>query len=186
MIPADAGDVLLALARQAIEDRVSGARRRRPPQEPAWLLEPGATFVTLTQHGRLRGCIGSLEAWRPLGEDVADNAVSAAVRDPRFPPLEASELAETRVEVSLLSASEPIEFTDEADARARLRPGVDGVILTAAGRRGTFLPQVWDELPERGVFLDHLKRKAGLPASYWGPDVRLERYTVTKWKEAAP
>ena len=178
MIPADAGAVLLPLARRAIEDR-----RLRPPDAPAWLAERGATFVTLTEGGRLRGCIGSLEAWRPVGQDVIDNARSAAFRDPRFPPVAASELARLRVEVSLLSASEPLSVADEADALARLRPGVDGLILTAAGRRGTFLPQVWDELPEPREFLTHLKRKAGLPASYWGPDVRLDRYTVTKWQE---
>ena len=180
MIPADAGAVLLPLARRAIEDR-----RAKAPAEPAWLGEPGATFVTLTEGGRLRGCIGSLEAWRPVGQDVLDNARAAAFRDPRFRPVEASELPRLRVEVSLLSASEPVVFADEADALACLRPGVDGLVLTAAGRRGTFLPQVWEELPDPRDFLAHLKRKAGLPASYWGPDVRLDRYTVTKWREVA-
>ncbi len=182
MIPDDAGRLLLPFARAAIERQLLGGHPGGEAR-PAWFGEPGATFVTLTQNGRLRGCIGSLQAWRPVGEDVADNAVSAALRDPRFPALTASELPGTRIEVSLLSEAEPLGFTDEADARAQLRPGVDGVILSAAGRRGTFLPQVWDELPERRDFLDHLKRKAGLPTSYWGPDVRLERYTVTKWKE---
>lgn len=184
MIPADAGTVLVPLARKAIADEL-GPRQRRPAavDGPDWLREPGATFVTLTRGGRLRGCIGSLEAWRGVGEDVASNARSAAFHDPRFPPLSASELADLRVEVSLLSASEPIVFTDKADARAQLRPGVDGVILTARGHRGTFLPQVWDELPDPADFLAHLKRKAGLAASYWGPDVRLERYTVRKWGE---
>jgi len=195
MIPADAGGVLLRLARGAIVDelaRARGLRRRGWPgadaaasTEPPWLREPGATFVTLTMAGRLRGCIGSLEAWRGVGEDVVENARAAAFRDPRFQPVSASELADLRVEVSLLSASSPIDFTDEADAVTRLRPGVDGVILTAGARRGTFLPQVWDELPEPVEFLAHLKRKAGLPASYWGPDVRLERYTVQKWSEDA-
>ena len=184
MIPADAGTVLVPLARRAIAGELEAHERRPDPVDgPDWLREPGATFVTLTRGGRLRGCIGTLEAWRAVGEDVASNARSAAFRDPRFAPLEASELADLRVEVSLLSASEPFLVTDEADARARLRPGVDGVVLTAGRHRGTFLPQVWDELPDPADFLAHLKRKAGLAASYWGPDVRLERYTVEKWSE---
>nr|NLI50333.1 AmmeMemoRadiSam system protein A [Propionibacterium sp.] len=182
MIPADAGAVLVPLARFAIEDRLGLTRGRAAPTA-SWLGEPGATFVTLTKHGELRGCIGSLEAWRGVGEDVASNARAAAFRDPRFPPVRADEVADLRVEVSLLSPATPLTFVDEADAVAQLRPGVDGVILSAAGRRGTFLPQVWEQLPEPGLFLAHLKRKAGLPASYWGPDVRLERYTVTKWTE---
>jgi uncharacterized protein len=191
MIGADAGGVLLRLARGAIERELVGPRgrvaspsSRAVGAEDPWLREPGATFVTLTKFGRLSGCIGSLEAWRAVGEDVVANARAAAFRDPRFPPVAASELEDLRVEVSLLSASEPLWFADEADAVAQLRPAVDGVILTASGRRGTFLPQVWDELPDPAEFMAHLKRKAGLPASYWGPDVRLERYTVQKWSEA--
>lgn len=180
-IPSDAGGVLLPIARAAIAGEL-GLPSAEPPA-PGWLSEPGATFVTLTSGGRLRGCIGSLEAWRSVGEDVASNALSAAFRDPRFRPVSASEFDRVRVEVSLLTPPEPFEFTDEADAVARLRPGVDGVILTASGLRGTFLPQVWDELPNPADFMAHLKRKAGLPASYWGRDVRLERYTVTKWAE---
>ncbi len=184
MIPEDAGRVLLTLARGAIERELVGGRGRvAPAAEAPWLREPGATFVTLTSAGRLRGCIGSLQAWRGVGEDVVANARAAAFGDPRFPPVAASELPRLRVEVSLLSASSPVTFADEADAVAQLRPGVDGVILTAPGRRGTFLPQVWDELPDPRDFMAHLKRKAGLPASYWGPDVRLERYTVQKWSE---
>lgn len=184
MIPADAGAVLLPLARRAIE---TGLHHRPldPPAEPAWLAEPGATFVTLTEGGRLRGCIGSLHPWRAVGRDAVDNARSAAFRDPRFPPVGASEVPRLRVEVSLLTAPEPMTVRDEADALAQLRPGVDGVILSAGRHRGTFLPQVWAELPAPAEFLAHLKRKAGLAASYWGGDVRLERYSVTKWVEDA-
>lgn len=182
MIPADAGTVLVPLARYAIEERLGLAGGRAEPTA-SWLDEPGATFVTLTKHGQLRGCIGSLEAWRGVGEDVASNARSAAFRDPRFPPVRADEVRDLRVEVSLLSPTAPLRFADEADAVAQLRPGVDGVVLSAAGRRGTFLPQVWEQLPEPAVFLAHLKRKAGLPTTYWDEDVRLARYTVTKWTE---
>ena len=178
------GAILLTLARNAIASRLG------EPQTPAddcpELHNHGATFVTLTQHGDLRGCIGSLEAWRPLVQDVQENAVAAAFRDPRFSPLSADEFAITRVEVSLLTPTEPLSFTCEADALAQLHPGIDGVIFTAGRRRSTFLPQVWEQLPDPVAFMAHLKQKAGLPSNYWGPDVHLERYRVKKWKEAAP
>ena len=131
----------------------------------------------------MRGCIGTLEAWRPLLEDVRENACNAAFRDPRFTPMIAAEVPVTRVEVSLLTAPEAFNFSDEADALARLRPHVDGVIFTAGHHRATFLPQVWEQLPEPAAFMGHLKQKAGLPTGYWGPDVRLQRYAVKKWKE---
>jgi AmmeMemoRadiSam system protein A len=178
----DKGRVLLRMARHAIE-RALGAEQ--PMQEDApWLAEPGATFVTLRQRGQLRGCIGSLEAHRPLIQDVAYNAVAAALRDPRFNPLTLNELPETDVEVSLLSPLEPIRFTDEQDAVRQLRPGLDGVVLEYRGRRGTFLPQVWDDLPDPKGFLAHLKLKAGLTEGFWADSVRLYRYTVSKWKES--
>lgn len=180
----DLGNTLLALARNAIADHFGQAAvdvADRPE-----LHQPGATFVTLTRHGQLRGCIGSLEAWRPLGQDIRDNALAAAFRDPRFAPLTAGELPSIRVEVSLLTPPEPMTFADEADALAQLRPDIDGVILTAGRRRATFLPQVWEQLPAPAGFITHLKQKAGLPADYWGPDIRLERYAVRKWKEEKP
>ena len=156
----------------------------------AWLDAPGASFVTLTSGrapgGALRGCIGSLEARRPLREDVEANAVSAALHDPRFAPLSARELDDTVVEVSVLSAPAALPAADEAELLARLRPGVDGVVLSACGRRATFLPQVWEQLPDPADFLARLRRKAGLPADYWGRDVVVETYTVTAWQEAAP
>lgn len=178
------GTILLQLARAAIASRL-GETAPAAADLPE-LHQPGATFVTLTQHGQLRGCIGSLEAWRPLLTDVQENALAAAFRDPRFDPLTAEEWPLTRVEVSLLTAAEAMNFRDETDALAQLRPQVDGVIFTAGRRRSTFLPQVWEQLPEPTQFMAHLKQKAGLPASYWGSDVRLERYAVQKWKEASP
>lgn len=179
------GSALLRQARAAINAHLGLPHENPAVDLPEW-QKNGATFVTLTQQGRLRGCIGSLVAHRPLRDDVIANAVAAASRDPRFPPLAADELARTRVEVSLLSAAEPFPVSDEADACARLQPLVDGVILSAGPRRATFLPQVWAQLPDPATFLAHLKQKAGLPAGYWGADVRLERYTVHKWQEAAP
>lgn len=192
--------VLLALARQAIEDAlgaggISGHTAEQasawldsetfPATEVQWLCSPGASFVTLTQRGGLRGCIGSLEASRALYADVQANAVAAALRDPRFPPLAAAELHLTRIEVSLLSATEPLAFDSEADALAQLRPGVDGVLLEYGALRSTFLPQVWEQLPGPRDFMSQLKRKAGLPGDFWHERLRLQRYTVDKFQEAA-
>lgn len=175
------GNTLLRLARNAI-----GENFGQPPAPaldlPA-LHENAATFVTLTQQGALRGCIGSLEAWRPLLDDVRANAHAAAFRDPRFKPLSADEFPWTRIEVSLLTPAEAISFKDEADALAQLRPHIDGLIFSVGGRRATFLPQVWEQLPQPQDFLAHLKQKAGLPADYWSADACLQRYGVKKWRE---
>lgn len=180
-MPEALGRALLIRARNAIAAEL-GAPTVPEPDDPA-LEQPGATFVTLTQDGHLRGCIGSLEASRPLAVDVRANARAAAFGDPRFAPLRPSELQHTRVEVSLLSRAERVDFTDEQDAVAKLRPDVDGVILEWDGKRGTFLPQVWENLREPQLFLNLLKQKAGLPADFWSPDLRLYRYEVQKWKE---
>lgn len=178
---AEQGKILLAIARAAIARQLG--KTIAADESPTWLDKPGATFVTLTQNGELRGCIGSLEAHRPLREDVKANALAAAFRDPRFAPLTADEMARTQVEVSLLSPMQPITFSDEEDAIRQLRPGIDGVLLEYGWERGTFLPQVWEQLPEPRDFFTHLKRKAGLPGAFWADGVKLYRYTVTKWKE---
>lgn len=178
------GTTLLILARNAIAARLG--LPEQPIAIPADLNEPGATFVTLTRDGQLRGCIGSLQAWRALSTDIQENARAAAFSDPRFKPLTSGEMKCIRVEVSLLSPAQPIVFTSEADALGQLRPGIDGIILSAGHHRATFLPQVWDQLPDPVQFMAHLKQKAGLHAAYWGDDIRLERYTVEKWREAAP
>ena len=175
------GRILLNLARNAISGHFG--LPAEPVGHPPWLDALGATFVTLTQQGNLRGCIGSLEAHRPLGLDVQQNALAAAFRDPRFPPLTLPELASTRVEVSLLSDQEPVSFIDETDALNKLRPGVDGVVFEFGHYRSTFLPQVWEQLPAPRQFMGHLKRKAGLQEQFWSPQVKLHRYTVEKWKE---
>lgn len=177
----DRGDVLLRVARAELSNAY-GIRHEVDETLP-WLTEPGATFVTLTQHGELRGCIGTLEAYRPLLQDLKGNALAAAFRDPRFPPLTESEFPHTAVEVSLLTPPQIITFRSERDALTQLRPGVDGVILQFARFRSTFLPQVWEQLPDPRQFMAHLKHKAGLPSDYWSPDFRLLRYTVEKWKE---
>lgn len=179
--PTDAGHTLLPLARAAIA-RALG-RPRQADASALWLQQPGACFVTLTQHGELRGCIGSLEARRALWEDVQSNAVAAALHDSRFPPLADGELDHTMIEVSLLSAMRPLGVAGESEALALLHPGVDGVVFEFGMRRSTFLPQVWEQLPEAAAFLAQLKRKAGLPGDFWHADVRLYRYTVAKWAE---
>jgi len=191
--PADSerGRVLLKLAREAIAGALyllpSAARVAAPELAAPWLRAPGACFVTLTRQSRLRGCIGSVRARRPLADDVRANARAAALSDPRFPPLTAGELPETRIEVSLLSTAVPLPAASEEEALAVLRPGIDGIILEIAGEtHATFLPQVWENLPSPRDFLAHLKHKAGLSPDFWSPDLRLQRYTVTKWAEPGP
>jgi len=175
------GLTLLRLARAAIARELDFDSHDLSPSD--WLAQDGATFVTLNLHGRLRGCIGSLEAHRPLIDDVRHNAVAAAFRDPRFPPLTKEEFAAVQIEVSLLSPPERISFKSEQDALAQLHPGQDGVILEYGRSRATYLPQVWAQLPEPVDFIGNLKEKAGLPADFWSDDIRLSRYSVRKYSE---
>lgn len=175
------GRILLAIARESL-DAALGAGEEPARNEP-WLREPGATFITLRRLGGLRGCVGTIQAHRPLLEDVRHNTRSAAFSDPRFPPVERFEYPEISLEVSLLSPCEPCQFGCEEEALARLRPGIDGIVFEYGERRSTFLPQVWEQLPNPSDFLAHLKHKAGLARSFWHADVRLWRYTVTKWAE---
>lgn len=170
-----AGAALLDIAHGAIEQQLF--RKSLAAFEASWLRQAGATFVTLKKNGELRGCIGSLQAVRALADDVAHNALGAAFRDPRFPALAAEEWPRCQVEVSLLSAPKPVRFADEDDLVAQIRPGEDGLILEAQGRRGTFLPQVWESIPDTRGFLNELLRKAGLPA-----DTRLARCKVFRYR----
>jgi hypothetical protein len=173
----EAGRTLIEIAKGAIANglglsSVPVQRNHRP-----WLVQPGASFVTLTKDGQLRGCIGSLSATRPVGEDVASNARAAAFQDPRFPKLQREEWPHCRVEVSLLSAPKSIPFGDEAELLSQIRAGEDGLILECDGKRATFLPQVWEGLPDRRQFLEELMKKAGLP-----PDTRLARCKVSRYR----
>ncbi|MCP3866539.1 MAG: AmmeMemoRadiSam system protein A [Gammaproteobacteria bacterium] len=145
------------------------------------LREKRACFVTLNKFKVLRGCIGHLEAMQTLVEDVVENAYSAAFRDPRFSPLQRSELDSLEIHISVLTPSSPMTFDSEADLIEKLRPGADGLILQSGRRRGTFLPSVWESLPEPRSFLTQLKMKAGLPADYWSDDVRISRYTTQSY-----
>lgn len=176
------GKVLIPIARAAISSALGRPQGDNTENVP-WLHEKGASFVTLTQNQKLRGCIGTLEAHRPLLIDVKANAQAAAFRDPRFSPLAVHELDSTEIEISLLSAMLPLVFSGEHDALAQLQPGVDGVVFEFDRYRSTFLPQVWEQLPEVDVFMAHLKHKAGLQPGFWNEEVKLYRYTVSKWKE---
>lgn len=176
---ADRGTVLVDIAREAIGARLGLAGEREHGE--IWLARRAASFVTLHLSENLRGCIGSIDPRRPLGEDVASNACAAAFSDPRFPPLRAEEFSAIRVEVSVLSPRTPLLAASESDAIARLRPGVDGVHLEFQGQNATFLPQVWESLPDPAEFLEALRHKARLPARFWDPAIRITRYTVEKY-----
>ncbi len=182
----ETGDTLLGIARGSIGHKLGLAATPPRTDVAPWLARPGASFVSLHLEGRLRGCIGSLAPTRGLGVDVAENAVGAALRDPRFSPLAAAEWVRCALEVSVLSAPKPLRFGDEAELLAQLRPGEDGVILEHEGRRGTFLPQVWEGLPETRAFLAELMRKAGIPADTRLARCKLWRYRVIKWTQPAP
>jgi AmmeMemoRadiSam system protein B/AmmeMemoRadiSam system protein A len=181
---ADLGDALTTRARNAIAREFDLAPRPEPAH--AALRQPGATFVTLLVRGQLRGCIGALEASRALAEDVRIQALNAAFRDSRFPPLRLDEFDDLEIEVSLVEPMQPLPVRDEVHAHESLRPGLDGVVLRWRGRSATFLPQVWDKLPEPSEFLAALKRKAGLSADFWASDLQLWRYQVRKFRELEP
>ena len=172
--------VLLNLARESI---VHGLKTGKPlkinlDEYAPELTVPRATFVTLERRQQLRGCIGMLEAVRPLAEDVAENAFAAAFCDRRFLPLADDELADLELHISILSPAEEMTFGSESELIAQLRPNIDGLIIKEGGHRATFLPSVWESLSVPKQFLQQLKLKAGLPASYWSDTFRAYRYTT--------
>jgi AmmeMemoRadiSam system protein A len=160
---------LLALARQSIDHHLQGLR---PPlldksSLSTVLKEPGASFVTLTINGYLRGCVGALEPYQSLAEDVKEHAVAAAFEDYRFPPVQANELDNIEIEISCLTQPEALEYDDPQDLIKKLRPAVDGVVIRDGSRRATFLPQVWEKIPDPAEFLHHLCMKMGVSADLW-------------------
>jgi AmmeMemoRadiSam system protein A len=182
-IPAtEIASTLLRLARASIAARLG--RAHEAADAAPWLKAQGATFVTLNLDQKLRGCIGSLRAHRALGDDVKANAQAAAFNDPRFKPLTAEEYARVTVEVSLLSGLTPMQFTDQASMLAQLKPGEHGVIFEYGHHRCTYLPQVWEQIPQAEMFMATLKQKAGLPPTFWELGVKIHTYTVAKFKEA--
>ena len=177
-LSSDDKTLLLDIARRSIQH---GLEHRKPlPVDPAefspLLQEQGATFVTLNLHHQLCGCIGTLQAYQPLVKDVADHAYAAAFDDPRFPSLSTSEEPDLELHISILTPAEPMEFSSEQDLLEQIQPGIDGLILESGYHKGTFLPSVWESLPDKQQFLRHLKQKAGLPPDYWSDDVRVSRY----------
>ncbi len=179
------GTELLRLARYSIEH---GFAHREPlPVDcgalPGVLTEPAATFTTLRFQRQLRGCCGTLEAVRPLAEDVTYSAFQAAFRDPRFDPVGKHEVDAIRLEVSVLSPLESIRVGDEADLLRRLKPGIDGLVIVANGTRATFLPKVWEMLPDPQQFLAALKAKCGLADDYWSERLEFQRYRTKSYAE---
>lgn len=179
--------ILLRLARQALEDGVHG--RKLEPLDfsalPEILSQPGVTFITLTRQGELRGCIGALEAYQPLAEDVRVHAVAAALYDYRFPPVTPGELPDIRIEISRLTQPQPLTYERPLELPERLRPGVDGVILRDGLHRSTFLPQVWEKLPNPADFLSHLCMKMGAEESLWRHKLlQVFTYQVEEFQES--
>lgn len=178
---------LLHLARQALESGVRGDTPipiQQSELTPS-LRENGASFVTLTKRGKLRGCIGTLEAHQPLAEDVQEHAIAAALNDHRFDPVTPGELDDIEIEVSRLTSPQPLHYTSPEELLASLRPGIDGVTLRdPSGRRATFLPQVWRQLPEKAEFLGHLCQKMGAAPDAWrGGRLTVHTYQVEEFHE---
>ena len=187
------GDHLLQVARRTIEEALGlpGTGETEGPgtakmDYPDWLEAPAAAFVTLHTHsGNLRGCIGSLVARRSLIEDVRSNALAAAFEDPRFPRVTADELPGIVIEVSVLTAPEPLSYADAQELVHKLTPTIDGVILEQGWHRATFLPQVWDQLPVPEEFLSQLCTKAGLSATAWRKgELTVSSYQVQEFEES--
>ncbi len=178
---AEARTILLRTAHESIEYGLHNIGRIMPidlKKYPEQLQQIRSCFVTLHLHDQLRGCIGSLEAHEPLILDVSKNAYNAAFRDPRFAPVTLREYANLHLDISILSQPQPMQFVSEQDLLQQLRPGIDGLILADLGHRGTFLPSVWEQLPDKHEFLTHLKMKAGLPTTYWSNTISIQKYSA--------
>lgn len=186
-IQAEDGKRLLQIARDAIRQTLAGEPliRLNLEQFPAELSDQGASFVTLTVEGVLRGCVGSIQATDPLVIDVQERAVAAAFHDPRFPPLTENEFSRVKIEVSCLTPPQPLPYSSPQELAGRIRPGIDGLILNYHFRRATFLPAVWDQLPDPEVFLGRLCQKMGLPPDTWKHQVmEAEVYQAVKFSES--
>jgi hypothetical protein len=175
---------LLGIARRALREAAATGRLPEPPKSVAGLTEPRGCFVTLTQRGELRGCIGNLTAAGPLYQAVAEDARSAALSDPRFPPVSGREVEGLKIEISVLSEPRQLWFSSPEDLMRKLQPGVDGVILRMGDRAATYLPQVWEQLPNKETFLDSLAEKAGCDPDAWRrPGTSVFLYEVEAFKE---
>lgn len=180
---ADKGALLLRIARASIEQTLgTGALHR--PQDAPWLADTAATFVTLEKRGELRGCIGVIEAIRSLYEDVTENARNAAFADPRFEPLRIDELESIRIEVSLLSPLERLSVASEKHLLETIETGHHGLLIRLGSKQSTFLPSVWQQLPDPRDFVARLKEKAGISMHYWSDDIEVLTYTAEKFSES--
>ncbi len=177
---------LLAIARDTIHCGVRSRQVNRIELEdlPPPLIARRGAFVTLILHGKLRGCVGNLSSSQPLARSVADSAHNAAFRDHRFPPLAREELGATRIEISVLSRTRPMDVTGRKHLLEQLVPEVDGLVLKDGRHTATFLPKVWEQLPTAEEFLGQLMRKAGLPAHHWSDTLTFERYHTTTFSES--
>jgi AmmeMemoRadiSam system protein A len=178
----DVKALLLKLARQNLEAAVKGQPPVAPSDTPGITRELRGCFVTLTKKGQLRGCIGYIEGIKPLFEAVMDNAKNAALEDPRFPQVRPAELADIKVEVSVLTKPVPLDYKTPEDLLAKLVPGEDGIILTKGYHQSTFLPQVWGQLPDKTEFLEHLSQKGGMPPDGW-KTAEVKRYRAVHFEE---
>ena len=188
-LPAGERSRLLQLARETLRAATAGGRDPEPSPDSLTpgLTEPRACFVTLTRNGSLRGCIGHLAPKEPLWKAVIENARCAALCDPRFPPVSASELGQIEIEISVLTEPQPLEFRSPEDLLSKLQPGRDGVVLESGSRRATFLPQVWDDLPDKVVFLSRLCQKGGWDENAWRePGMNVSLYHVEAFQEPRP
>ncbi len=179
------GKYLLKLARKTIEEKLFNKDTHQgEPAPPEKFIKKRAAFVTLNIHGRLRGCIGHILPQVPLVESVKSNAISAAFKDPRFSPLSKEEWKDIEIEVSVLTVPEHLEYAGAEDLLEKLRPGIDGVILRKDYHQSTFLPQVWDQLPDKKEFLSHLCMKAGMDANEWKKgDIEVYTYHAQVFEE---
>ncbi len=180
------GRMLLTIARRALEETLQNGRVYEVDIQslPSRLREKGASFVTLTQRGNLRGCIGSVIPHQPLALDVRDNAIKAALADPRFPPMSAHELPYTEIEVSVLSPLRKLEYRSPDELLEKIEPGRHGLLLVQGYRRGLFLPQVWEKLPDKVTFLQQLSLKAGLDKEAWrNPNTEIYVFEVQEFRE---
>ncbi len=183
LLSKDKGELLLKIARLAIENNFSRKDETVEPTDSSLMVKSG-TFVTLKIKGQLRGCIGNIEPVKSIYDGVKDNALSAAFHDHRFPALSADELARVHIGISILTSPQPLSYRDGDDLALKLRPGIDGVILRQGRAGATFLPQVWEQLPEAEPFLNHLCLKAGLPETAWRDShPEIEVYQVQSFKE---
>ena len=176
---------LMEIARQSIDEGLkNGAALEIDSSQSRGNLDKIlASFVTLTQKGELRGCMGSLQASEALAQSVANTAYNAAVRDPRFPKLTAEELPDTDIEISILSPMEPLSATSQIDLLNQLKPGIDGLLIEDGHHRATFLPQVWNKLNRPQDFFRQLLLKAGLPPNHWSDNIRVSRYQTLSFDE---